>query len=113
MFKVLHQVYTAEFKEAALQRVKDGQGISAVARELGMSMPRNDSPARHRRQTSDLPSGDNLGLPVLRHPAAYRRFDKVHRPANLANRHALVSYHPDHFKLEAGIEFPSRSSRHL
>ena len=37
MFKVPHQVYTAEFKEAAVQRVKDGQGVSAVARELGMS----------------------------------------------------------------------------
>jgi transposase-like protein len=32
MFKVPHQVYTAEFKEAAVQRVKDGQGVSAVAR---------------------------------------------------------------------------------
>jgi transposase len=38
MFKVPHQVYTAEFKEAAVQRVKDGQSVSAVARELGMSM---------------------------------------------------------------------------
>lgn len=38
MFKVPHQVYTAEFKEAAVQRVKDGQGVSAVARELGISM---------------------------------------------------------------------------
>jgi transposase-like protein len=37
MFKVLHQVYTAEFKEAPVQRIKDGQGVSAVARELGMS----------------------------------------------------------------------------
>ncbi|MGF6979936.1 transposase-like protein [Paraburkholderia sp. JPY465] len=37
-FKVPHQVYTAEFKEAAVQRVKDGQGVSAVVRELGMSM---------------------------------------------------------------------------
>ncbi|MCW3686408.1 transposase, partial [Burkholderia cenocepacia] len=37
MFKVPHQVYTAEFKEAAVQRIKDGQGMSAVARELGMS----------------------------------------------------------------------------
>nr|WP_280530675.1 transposase [Paraburkholderia sacchari] len=37
MFKVPHQVYTAEFKEAAVQRIKDGQGVSAVARELGMS----------------------------------------------------------------------------
>lgn len=33
MFKVPHQVYTAEFKEAAVQRIKDGQGVSAVARE--------------------------------------------------------------------------------
>ncbi|MGF6980000.1 transposase-like protein [Paraburkholderia sp. JPY465] len=38
MFKVPHQAHTAEFKEAAVQRVKDGQGVSAVARELGMSM---------------------------------------------------------------------------
>lgn len=37
MFKVPHQVYTAEFKKAAVQRVKDGQRLSAVARELGMS----------------------------------------------------------------------------
>jgi transposase len=37
MFKVPNQVYTAEFKEAAVQRVKDGHGVSAVARELGMS----------------------------------------------------------------------------
>lgn len=37
MFNVPHQVYTTEFKEAAMQRIKDGQGVSAVARELGMS----------------------------------------------------------------------------
>jgi transposase len=37
MFKIPNQVYTAEFKEAAVQRVKDGQGVSAVARELGTS----------------------------------------------------------------------------
>ncbi len=37
MFNVPHQVYTVEFKGAAVQRVKDGQGVSAVARELGMS----------------------------------------------------------------------------
>lgn len=29
MFKVPHQVYTAEFKEAAVRRIKDGQGLSA------------------------------------------------------------------------------------
>ncbi|KVD61202.1 transposase [Burkholderia ubonensis] len=37
MFKVPHQVYTAEFKEAAAQRIKDRQSVSAVVRELGMS----------------------------------------------------------------------------
>jgi transposase len=37
MFKVPKQAYPAEFKAAAVQRVKDGQGVSAVARELGMS----------------------------------------------------------------------------
>ena len=40
MFKVPNQVYTAEFKEAAVQRVKDEQGLSAVACELGMSTQR-------------------------------------------------------------------------
>lgn len=38
MFKVPRQVYTAEFKEAAAQRVQDGQSVSAPARELGMSI---------------------------------------------------------------------------
>ena len=37
MFKVPKQSYTAEFKVAAVQRVKDGQGFAVVARELGMS----------------------------------------------------------------------------
>lgn len=31
MFKVPKQVYTAEFKLAAVQRVKDGQGVTVVA----------------------------------------------------------------------------------
>jgi transposase len=34
------QLYTAEFKEASAQRVKDGQGVGAVAQELGMSAQR-------------------------------------------------------------------------
>lgn len=38
MFKVPHQVYAAEFREPAMQRVNDGQSVTAVARELGMSM---------------------------------------------------------------------------
>jgi transposase len=37
MFKVPKHAYTAEFKAAAVRRVKDGQGVSAVARELGVS----------------------------------------------------------------------------
>ncbi|CAD14109.1 isrso8-transposase orfa protein [Ralstonia pseudosolanacearum GMI1000] len=37
MFKVPKQSYTAEFKAAAVQRVKDGQGVGAVARELSVS----------------------------------------------------------------------------
>lgn len=37
MFKVPKQAYMAEFKTAAVQRVKDGQGMSVVARELGVS----------------------------------------------------------------------------
>jgi transposase len=37
MFKVPNQAYTTEFKAAAVQRVKGGQGVAAVARELGIS----------------------------------------------------------------------------
>jgi transposase len=31
------QAYTAEFKELAVKRISDGQGIPAVARELGVN----------------------------------------------------------------------------
>ena len=34
--KILKQEYTAEFKELAVKRVKEGQSIGAVARELGL-----------------------------------------------------------------------------
>jgi transposase len=37
MFEVPKQAYTAEFKVAAVQRVKEGQGFGVVARELCMS----------------------------------------------------------------------------
>ena len=37
MFNVPKQVYTTEFKLAAVRRIKDGQGFAVVARELGMS----------------------------------------------------------------------------
>ena len=36
MFKIPKQEYTAEFKELAVKRVKSGQGIGAVAKELGL-----------------------------------------------------------------------------
>lgn len=36
MQKIPKQEYTAEFKELAVKRVRDGQSIGAVARELGL-----------------------------------------------------------------------------
>ena len=36
MFKIPKQEYTAEFKELAVKRVKAGQGIGPVARDLGL-----------------------------------------------------------------------------
>jgi transposase len=36
MFKIPKQEYTAEFKELAVKRVKDGQCIGAVAKDLGL-----------------------------------------------------------------------------
>ena len=35
--KIPKQAYTAEFKELAVKRVKDWQGVGAVCRELGLS----------------------------------------------------------------------------
>jgi transposase-like protein len=34
--KIAKQEYTAEFRELAVKRVKEGQGIVAVARDLGL-----------------------------------------------------------------------------
>ena len=36
MFRIPKQEYTPEFKEGAVQRVKSGQGIGAVAKDLGL-----------------------------------------------------------------------------
>ena len=36
MFKIPKPEYTVEFKELAVKRVKDGQGIASVAKELGL-----------------------------------------------------------------------------
>ena len=35
--KIPKQTYTAEFKELAVKRVKDGQSVGMVCRELGLS----------------------------------------------------------------------------
>lgn len=35
--KISKQAYTAEFKELAVKRVKDGQSVSVVCKELGLS----------------------------------------------------------------------------
>ena len=35
--KIPKQAYTTEFKELAVKRVKDGQSISVVCKELGLS----------------------------------------------------------------------------
>ena len=35
--KVLKQAYTTEFKELAVKRVKEGQSVGTVCRELGLS----------------------------------------------------------------------------
>ena len=36
MFKIPKQEYTPEFKEGAVQRVISGQGVGAVAKDLGL-----------------------------------------------------------------------------
>jgi transposase len=36
MFKIPKQEYTPEFKEGSVQRVMSGQGIGAVAKDLGL-----------------------------------------------------------------------------
>ena len=36
MQKIPKQEYTAEFKEQAVKRVKDGKSVSAVAKEMGL-----------------------------------------------------------------------------
>ena len=36
MFKIPKQEYTAEFKELAVKRVRSGQSVGMVARELGL-----------------------------------------------------------------------------
>ncbi len=35
--KISKQAYTIEFKELAVKRIKDGQSVSTVCKELGLS----------------------------------------------------------------------------
>lgn len=35
--KIPKQAYTAQFKELAVKRVKEGQGVGVVSKELGLS----------------------------------------------------------------------------
>jgi len=35
--KIAKQAYTTEFKELAVKRIKDGQSVSTVCKELGLS----------------------------------------------------------------------------
>jgi len=35
--KIARQAYTTEFKELAVKRIKDGQGVNKVCKELGLS----------------------------------------------------------------------------
>jgi len=37
MKKISRQAYTTEFKELAVKRVKDGESVSTVVKELGLS----------------------------------------------------------------------------
>jgi transposase len=37
MFKIPKQEYTAEFKVLAVKRVQDGEGVPAVAKDLGLN----------------------------------------------------------------------------
>jgi hypothetical protein len=67
--KIPKQAYTAEFKELAVKRIKDGQAIPAVAKELELS----DQTLRNWAKASaagklkaagpvDVPTADHHGL---------------------------------------------------
>lgn len=63
MKKIPQQVFTAEFKELAVQRTKDGQMISAVGRELGVSHQtvRNWVKGADAGKPTDQPCTSNAG----------------------------------------------------
>ena len=53
MFKIPKPEYTAEFKELAVKRVRDGQGYGAVAKDLGLI----EQTPRIEISTASLPEG--------------------------------------------------------
>jgi transposase len=70
--KIPRQSYTLEFKELAINRVKDGQSVSSVAKELGMNEQtlRNWSGAAARGaltgSATKIVSADQMELSRLR-----------------------------------------------
>jgi transposase len=61
MKKLPKQEYTAEFKELAVKRVKDGQGIGVVGRELGL----NDQTLRNWVKAFDAGKLTGAGAKVV------------------------------------------------
>jgi transposase-like protein len=50
--KIPKQAYTIEFKELAVKRIKDGQSVSKVCKELGLSARPFATGSRRRRRAS-------------------------------------------------------------
>jgi transposase len=48
--KIPKQAYTTEFKELAVKRIKDGQSVSKVCKELGLSDQTFATGSRRRRK---------------------------------------------------------------
>ena len=61
MQKIPKQEYTAEFKEQAIKRVKDGQGVSAVAKESDLV----EQTLRHGAKAFDAGSLNGAGAPKV------------------------------------------------
>ena len=61
MKKLPKQEYTAEFRELAVKRVKEGQGIGVVARELGL----NDQTLRNWVKAFDAGTLTGAGAKVV------------------------------------------------
>ena len=62
--KIPKQANTTEFKELAVKRVKDGQSISSVIKELGLGA--GQSGCGHRRTARSADRGALLPVKTLR-----------------------------------------------